>query len=139
MRKKVLMIMWGVPVVLAVLLATSFSLRDRDLSPNGIGYQLKLVGEWLDVNFLTFEAPAKQQKHLEFAERRLHEYLRMSPNNLSRPSTTARDTLSPFGLPFGPEGLRASNGELMAERSGQACRRLDFTRGDPELVEGSNG
>ncbi|MBI4054463.1 MAG: hypothetical protein HY397_03995 [Candidatus Doudnabacteria bacterium] len=105
MRKKVLMIIWGALAVLAVFLATAFSQRDRDLSPNGIAYQLKLTGEWLDVNFFVFGAPEKQSRHLELAERRLHEYLRMSSDHLSRPSTTAWGTLSPFGL------------ELMAERS----------------------
>ena len=56
-------------------------LRNSPINPDASFYFLKTTGEWLDVNFLTFEAPAKQVKHLELSERRLDEFLILSAGN----------------------------------------------------------
>ena len=37
-----------------------------------------VAGEWIDVNFLTFSAQGKQDKHLQFSSRRLQEFLEFS-------------------------------------------------------------
>ncbi|MCL5436160.1 MAG: hypothetical protein M1275_03705 [Patescibacteria group bacterium] len=70
-------------VVVIVFCGAALVLRDRPILPNSLYYPLKLSGEWLDVNFLTFEAPAKQAKHLEYSERRLTEFLQLSIGNQS--------------------------------------------------------
>lgn len=68
-------------VIVIVFCAAALVLRDREILPDSPYYPLKLSGEWLDVNFLTFEAPAKQVKHLEYSERLLSEFLQLTARN----------------------------------------------------------
>lgn len=76
--KKLLIII----IALAVFYGgAALAFRDRDILPDSPHYPLKLSGEWMDVNFLTFEAPAKQAKHLVFSQRRLDEFLTLSAQN----------------------------------------------------------
>ncbi|MEK9181124.1 MAG: hypothetical protein AAB871_02735 [Patescibacteria group bacterium] len=71
MLKKLLIIAIATIAVLGVAILI---FRNQSVSPLSTVYKLKLAGEWLDVNFLTFGAPEKQVKHLVFAQRRLDEF-----------------------------------------------------------------
>jgi len=75
MRKLLIGIVICVLVLAGGLAGWSLNLRNKSINPQSFAYRFKLAGEWLDVNFITFEASAKQAKHLEFSQRRLDEFL----------------------------------------------------------------
>lgn len=62
-------------ILVFTLAAAALVLKDRPVSPLSFLHCLKLAGEWADVNFFTFDAPQKQAKYLEFAQRRADEFL----------------------------------------------------------------
>ena len=58
------------------------SFKDKSISPKSQRYFMVVAGEWIDVNFLTFSAQGKQDKHLQFSSRRLQEFLEFNRERL---------------------------------------------------------
>ncbi|MDP2933978.1 MAG: hypothetical protein Q8N81_07695 [bacterium] len=75
MSKKLLITFVVLALIAAGFIGSALVARNKFINPQSLSYNLKLAGEWLDVNFITFEASAKQAKHLEFSQRRLDEFL----------------------------------------------------------------
>ncbi|HLC44265.1 MAG TPA: DUF5667 domain-containing protein [Patescibacteria group bacterium] len=63
-----------ISVLFILLVGSTLGLRNKDMSATSVLYPVKRIGEWIDLNFLVFEAPAKQIRHLVLADRRVNEY-----------------------------------------------------------------
>lgn len=79
MSKKLLITLIVLALLAAGFIGSSLIVRNKFTNPQSLSYNLKLAGEWLDVNFMVFEAAEKQARHLEYAQRRLDEFLAYGP------------------------------------------------------------
>ena len=75
MNKKLLITFVVLALIAVGFIGSSLIVRNKSVDPQSLSYNLKLAGEWLDVNFIIFGAAEKQSRHLEYAQRRLNEFL----------------------------------------------------------------